>query len=137
MQDIEFQWNNTFKYIDDLDDYHLLYIAYITIKKLNDKKLNERSLSINLEPLYHTMDILTYLHEIKMNGYLFKGINTNIFYLNVKKFIIDGDINATNENAKKYANILYSAINEYDINLLKNSGLCTIPFNSVCSISKK
>ena len=86
------------------------------------------------------MDILTYLLEIKMDGYLFRGCSKDVFQINISRFMIDIDSNNNNncnnhdyndylENLSiEYSSIFHTKIDQYEISKIYKKSTCTIEF---------
>eukprot|EP00483_Globobulimina_turgida_P008134 UN08150 len=85
------------------------------------------------QTLFNQFEILTYLLEIKMNGYLFRGITKDIFFLNIDKFVVNINSDKTVENEaeklkREYCDNLYSKIDTFDISKIYKQSTCTIEF---------
>lgn len=135
--------------IVDCDVNHFLYIASLVVKNLNQEIMKSNAHSINAsglhkrKPLYHQMDILSYLLEIEMDGYLFRGCTKEVFQINISRFIIDTDSFHSNignnindyeyneylENISyEYSEIFHAKVDQYEISKIYKLSSCTIEF---------
>ena len=121
LQKVKFAWNQHVDKIVDCDVDHFLYITALVIRNLNleiMKSNSQISMLHHKQPLYHQSDILSYLLEIKMDGYLFRKCSKDVFQLNINRFIIDYQHCNDLEIIDQYSANLHTKINQYNVNTI-------------------
>jgi len=133
-ENIMFTWRDDVNEIDDCDINHFLYIASLVIKNLNQEIMKTNAHSTQTmhkkRPLYHQMDILTYLLEIEMDGYLFRGCSKEVFQINISRFMIDTSNNDDylNNISMEYSAIFHAKCDQFEISKIYKQSTCTIEF---------
>ena len=141
-ENIMFTWRENVDEIKDCNNQHLLYIISLVIKQLNQEILKSNhhaTNSMNIrKPLYHQMDLLSYLLQIQIDGYLFRGLNKNVFILNIQRFVIDFENISSSSNINmneiqekysiQYASNLHTKIDQFEISKIYKQSTCTIEF---------
>eukprot|EP01083_Nonionella_stella_P059448 155513_1 len=134
IEDITFTWKNRTKQIKQCDASQFAYVVSLIVKGENQAILKSNTLFKQSQigqykPLYAQKEILSYLVDVEMNGYLFNGITKDTFYRNIGKLVVDEHVQENEGFAEQYITNLYMKISEYDVTKIDKQQTCTIEFS--------